>query len=187
LYENGRVDVSKDGANYTVFLELKNSGQVPAYMVTNWFSAKAMDQLSDPYATFKIGSKETTPGGEFGFYDTGRESTDIGPEQSMCLTEQFPLSASNLTDGNMVIYVWGGTKFHDGFQRNQVEAFQLQSVGRIERNASLRLTMIEHNASNVDDLSDKPKPESFPWRESPNNPATQRQSAILQGPCRKPN
>lgn len=177
LYESGRVDISKDEKTYTVYIEVKNSGQGPAFTVTHWFNAKAMDRLPDPFESFSLAKSK------FQVEDTGRESTDVGSGQSMCITRQFPVAHTELSGPNTVIYVWGIVKFRDQFQRAQMEAFALQSTSRIMNGKSLKLATVVHHTNDQDNPFYKGKEKAEgPWPEVSQSPAPP-QSVIFQGTC----
>jgi hypothetical protein len=126
LYEGGKLEISRDGRNYTAYVALKNFGQTPAYNVTHWINAVPVDR---PDAPLEIVRKH-------GVRDTGTNTVDLGLEQSMCIVQKFPAGDSMQ---NKVVYVWGLIKYRDRYQRCQLDLFELRTEGQIKNGASLVL------------------------------------------------
>ena len=176
FYDNGKVNVSKDGRKYIVSIQVKNSGQTPAYSATHWFTAEELSRLSDPFAFFRWDNPNPIV-----FRKHERQNVaDIGPGQSLCIKAEFPLVGS-LTDDT--IYVWGDVKYRDQFGQCQAEVFVLQTT--IPSNgSSLQLAAVMPYAENPAEIKKCSKTESaeLRWKEEPRRP-NETQSRAFQGAC----
>ena len=131
IYDEGTVNLSQDGRSYTVSIEVKNTGQTPAYSAQYWFTAKIMDEVSDPFWYFcpKLAYPDKPCSGLISFGAVPREgATDLGAGQVICMRNTFPVTAANFP--NKRVYVWGYVMFLDQFQRNQLTAFIRQRPGK---------------------------------------------------------
>jgi hypothetical protein len=188
LYENGRVDISKDGRSYTVSIEIKNSGQTPAYSTEYWFNAGMMDRLPDPFRYFCPPYADLPPGrctGEVKFRVTPDEgATDVGAGQSVCLRNTFPIASADWD--SKVIYIWGYVKYWDQFQRPQFAVFIRQTSNPVAKEKSLKLANVLNWATDPEDYSGsyikgRPIPK-FPWPQEPQQPRKPSE-ASFQGSC----
>jgi len=187
LYEGGRVDISKDGWSYTVFIEMKNSGQTPAYSTEYWFNARIMDRLPDPFRYFFppcVGDSSKGCTGVVKFRITPDEGvTDIGTQQSVCFRKTFPTTSTDWS--NKVIYVWGYVTYWDQFQRSQYAAFIRQTVNPIAKEESLKLANILNWATDPEEHSriyERKLDQKFPWPQEPQQ-AREPTEASFQGTC----
>lgn len=191
-YESGKLSISKDGQSYTIFIEIKNTGQTPAYSVRHWIGAAVMDRVPDPLSYFYPpnvlrpgGYPPSQHSGDVKFKKPVDEGlTDFGGTQSVCLEKTFPLTDSNWR--NKIIYAWGHVTYDDQFRRPQSTAFVRQTVGPMTKGGTLRFSNIlswtaePSDAYDADNKSNRPS--KFPWNEEPQSP-NEPMEISFQGAC----
>jgi hypothetical protein len=180
MYEDGRVDVSKDGRSFTISIKVKNFGQTPAYSVTHWVTAEARRHFPDPFEHFDPRRKDPV---HFTETDNFNSVADVGPGQSICIQkERFPVSSLS---GDDVIYVWGHVKYASQFRGDcRYCGFVLQGIvspGPIVNGDKLKLTNILP-WTGPEKCSERRKAES-PWPEEPSQPSAEPKSVVSQGDC----
>ena len=178
LYDNSRIDVSKDGKRYNVSIQLKNVGQTPAYSVTHWVTAQDMPRLADPFKHFDYRSQSPIRFVKPGFDGIA----DIGGGQSICLQGNFTVNGKP----SNAIYVWGDVKYSDVFNRCECDAFVLQSNGNI---ASGKLSNVFNWTSDTGTAKGKCDNSGvckIPWPEdrAPED-AVAPVFSVFQGECQK--
>ena len=114
-----------DGDPWEVHLQIKNSGQTPAYKVRVFADYRFVDK----------GDADA-----FGFPPPigGGAPSDLGPSQPLLVTKRIPELAGQLWDdfkaGRKVLYVWGRIEFVDAFGAKRWVRFRLGQDGGYLRN-----------------------------------------------------
>jgi hypothetical protein len=123
---------------------VKNTGQTPAYNVTNWWRFI----LTDPHP----GAFDEAHARTVRFKDTGTETVDLGagvtyelrqPDSELLLSAD---DANAVRSGRKVIYAWGIIKYRDIFQKCQRSVFHAVS----NSNGDGSMNLVLHSASGDD-------------------------------------
>jgi hypothetical protein len=177
LYQDGRLEIAPDRRSYTVFIELKNTGNTPALSVRAWLTGKFTDTIPDEYSYFcpyVDGITDHYCHSTVHFTEAdGRDGvTDIGAQGVVCITRpHLPINEQELLAVNRTLYIRGEAFYGDIFGDSRFDAF----VTKTKLGEGTHL-------DGVLNWIDNPRYTDFPWKldKSTGVPSGQ---VIRQGPC----
>jgi hypothetical protein len=144
----GEAFVTVAGTKLKAAVAVKNSGQTPAYSLTDWWAMKISPNIDNPYG--KDGSRPLP------LEETGAESVDIGSGRVQTLypaAKTIDITSDELEAvraGRLFVYLWGIVKYRDVFQRCQLAAFFAKNQPDFSTVDRSYLALVFHTAIDVE-------------------------------------